>query len=114
MSTAAEPYPPFDVSVVPARREVAVVPRGDLDLSTVEPVGREVRELREAGFEEVVLDLGCIDFIDLSGLRLLIALRSDAQRDGHILRLVPGRPEVQRIFELTATRTLFEWRLRPS
>jgi anti-anti-sigma regulatory factor len=47
----------------------------------------------------------------VSGLRLLLALRSDAQRDGHILRLVPGSPEVQRIFALTGTRTLFEWRL---
>jgi anti-anti-sigma factor len=109
-AATAAPYQPFAVSVVPDRREVAVVPHGDLDLSTVDQLAREVRELREVGFEEVLLDLRHVDFIDSSGLRLLLSLRNDAKRDGHVLRLVPGRREVQRIFELTATRSLFNWR----
>ena len=109
-AVSVAPYQPFAVSVVPDRREVAVVPEGELDLSTVDQLAREVLELREVGFEEVVLDLRRLDFIDSSGLELLLALREDAQREGHVLRLVPARREVQRIFELTATRCSFDWR----
>ena len=105
-----EPYRSFAVSVVPDRREVAVVPEGDLDLSTVDQLAREVRELREVGFEDVLLDLRRVDFIDSSGLQLLLALHDDAEREGRVLRLVPARREVQRIFELTATRSVFTWR----
>ena len=104
------PYQPFAVSVVPDRREVAVVPRGELDLSTADELAREVLALREVGFDHVVLDLRHLDFIDSSGLELLLALHEDAQREGHVLTLVPARSEVQRIFELTATRGAFRWR----
>jgi anti-anti-sigma factor len=110
---APQPHPqyePFSVAVVPNRREADVVPTGELDLATASSVDREVRALRGAGFDRVVLDLRRLTFIDSTGLRTLLSLRNDAKRDGHTLALVPGRPEVQRVFELTATRGLFDWR----
>ena len=110
MATVPVPYQSFEMSVVPDRREVAVVPAGELDLATADRLADEVRELRAAGFREVLLDLRHVSFLDSSGLRMLLSLRSDARRDGHELRLVPGPREVQRIFELTATRGLFDWR----
>ena len=109
-ATPVSPSQPFAVSVVPDRREVAVVPEGDLDLATVDRVEREVDELRAAGFDRIVLDLRRVEFLDSSGLRLLLSLRATARRAGHVLKLIPGPPEVQRVFELTATRGLFEWR----
>ena len=103
-------FEPFSLAVVPDRREVDVVPTGELDLATAEQVEREVRELRASGFRQVVIDLRRLTFIDSSGLRMLITLRNDARRDGHVLKLVPGRPDVQRLFDLTVTRGLFDWR----
>jgi anti-anti-sigma factor len=110
MSTFAALPTTFSVAVVPDRREVAVVPTGELDLVSVDAVDREVRELVRAGFDQIVLDLRRITFLDSSGLRLLLSLRNDAAREGHKLRLVPGPAEVQRVFQLTATRHLFSWR----
>ena len=103
---------PFAISVVPDREDVVVIPAGDLDLSTADRLADEVRDLRDAGFGLIVLDLSDVQFLDSSGLRLLLGLRRDAERDGHHLRLVPGRPCVQRLFELTATHDLFDWRDR--
>ncbi len=103
-------YEPFSISVIPDRQEVAVIPKGELDMSCVDALDREVRELRAAGFSEIVLDLRKVSFLDSTGLRLLLSLRSDAERDGHDLTLVRGPRAVQRIFELTATRGLFDWR----
>ena len=50
------------------------------------------------------------ELLDSTGLRVLLSLRNDAKRDGHSLVLIPGSPAVQRVFALTATRTLFDWR----
>jgi anti-anti-sigma factor len=101
---------PFSIAVVPDRDEVAVVLEGDLDLASADTLEREVKELRAAGFERVVVDLRQVGFIDSSGLRVLLGLRSDASRDGHTLALVPGPRGAQPIFDLTATRGAFAWR----
>jgi anti-anti-sigma factor len=101
---------PFTISIEPDRDTVAVAPVGELDLASVGKVEREVRALRGAGCRHVVVDLRRTVFLDSTGLRLLMQLRNDAARDGHELTLVPGRPEVARIFELTGTRGLFRWR----
>jgi hypothetical protein len=63
-----------------------------------------------SGFDEVVVDLRRLTFIDSSGAADAAAPTQRGERDGHHLTLVPGSPRVQRIFELTSTRGLFDWR----
>jgi anti-sigma B factor antagonist len=105
-------YTPFSISVQPERSRVAVVPEGELDAAAIEPLESEVRELRAAGFDHIVIDLRRLSFIDSSGLRVLLSLRNDSLRDGHRLTLLRGPRTVQRLFELTATKGLFDWRDR--
>ena len=109
-SIQSSPRRAFSISVVPDRSEVAVVPDGELDLASASALTDAVRELRDAGFDRIVIDLREIEFIDSTGLGVLLSLRNDAKRDGHALMLVPGPRAVQRIFDLTATRGLFDWR----
>lgn len=90
--------------------EVVLAPRGALDLAAVDALERHVLGLRRAGVRRVVVDLGQLDLLDSAGLALLLSLRNEAKRHGHGLVLVPGPRRVQRTFELTATRGLFEWR----
>jgi len=101
---------PFAISVVRGGDEVAVVPAGELDLATADTVRQEVRQVKAAGVAHIVLDLREVDFIDSAGLRMLLGLRNDAKRNGHALTLRPPAPAVRRIFELTGTRGLFDWR----
>lgn len=108
--SAAEAPRVASVMVRPNRREVIVEPSGELDLVLGESIEREVRELRSVGFEEIVIDLRRLTFMDSAGLRTLLALRSDARRNGERLVLIPGPPAVERIFALTGTRGLFDWR----
>lgn len=100
----------LSVEVVPDRRAVVVVVEGELDLASSDRVDREVRALGDAGFEEIVVDLRGVEFLDSAGLRLLLSLRNDAKRGGYRLELVRGPACVQRVFELTATSALFDWR----
>ena len=101
---------PFCVDVVPGDGEIVVEAIGELDLHSADVLEREVAGLRADGHDRVVVDLRGVEFIDSTGLRLLIGLHRSAQREGRSLSLIPGPPPVQRIFELTATHALFHWR----
>ncbi len=109
-TTKSSQYTPFALSVVPDRDEVAVVPVGELDMLSVAELEDAVRELKDAGFESIVIDLHGIEFIDSTGLRILISLRNDAKRNGHTLTLIPAGQAASRIFDITGTRGLFDWR----
>ncbi len=110
VATSASPVPPFRVRVVRDRGDVVVAPAGELDIASAGLLERELRELGVDRDDRVVLDLRALDFLDSTGLRLLITVRNSAKRAGHGLVLVAGPPRVQRIFELTGTRGLFDWR----
>jgi stage II sporulation protein AA (anti-sigma F factor antagonist) len=80
---------------------IRVRPHGELDLSSVDELDGTLRELRQTGFDQIELDLSSLTFIDSTGLRLVLVWDTVAQRDGMRLRLVPGPPAVQRVFEVT-------------
>jgi len=101
---------PFSVRVCSDDEEVVVALAGELDLASADELERELRALRLAAVTHIVVDLRCLDFMDSTSLCRLISLRNTAKRNGHRLTLVPGPARVQRIFELTATRGLFDWR----
>lgn len=62
-----------------------------------------LEELRQSGFRRLVVDLRRLDFIDSTGLRLLLACDAEARQDGFSFALTPGPARVQRVFELTRT-----------
>jgi anti-anti-sigma factor len=91
----------FHVETVPDRDMVRVSPVGDVDVSTVGEIRRELRHLRHVGFTRLVLDLSGTTFLDSTGLHLILEEYAAARADGAQLALVAGPPEVQRIFDLT-------------
>jgi anti-sigma B factor antagonist len=78
-----------------------VRPVGELDLATVPVLEAEMRELQQAGFRRLVLDLGGLSFMDSTGLAMVVRWDLDARSDGFTFALLPGRPHVQRLFDLT-------------
>lgn len=104
-------YRPLSISVEHGRDEVTVIVVGELDLATADELGQAVAQVRAAAVTDIALDLRGVDVIDFTGLRMLLSLRNDAKRHGHGLTLVSPAPTVQRIFALTGTRGLFDWRV---
>ena len=92
---------PFSVETRPDRRRVLVVPRGELDLATVDAVSREIDELVARGFEQIVIDLRGVSFMDSTGLRLVI--RHSAREDARV-SVIDGSDAISRLFDLTGTR----------
>jgi anti-sigma B factor antagonist len=113
VSAPPEP-PPFSCEVIPERDHVRIAPSGELDLATVPELRAAVEELRASGFDHLVLDLRGMSFLDSTGLRLLLELAAEARADAHRLELIPGPPQVQRLFELSGTTPLVTFRTRAS
>ena len=87
--------------VVPERDVVRVRPIGALDMATAPVLEQQLEELREAGFRQLIVDLGGLSFMDSTGLRLALKWHEAAERDGFQIGFAPGPPAIQRVFELT-------------
>jgi anti-anti-sigma factor len=73
---------------------------GELDLATVGAAEKELGLVERAGPGTVVLDFSELEFIDSSGIKLLMDARDRARVNGQALRLIRGPKAVQRVLEL--------------
>src|SRR3954452_3488398 len=98
---AIAPAPPeFAVEAAAEAGGVIILhPTGELDIATAARLAGARHEGRQAG-DRVVLDLAALEFIDSTGLRVIVRGIEAARRDGWDLRLRKGPPAVQRVFEI--------------
>jgi anti-anti-sigma factor len=94
------------------RAHVHVV--GELDIASLGRVERAVEEALAAGAGIVEIDLRELTFMDSSGLRLIIGLHHDAEREGWTLSLIkPSGPPLE-VLELTRAAEHLPFRDSPS
>jgi anti-sigma B factor antagonist len=80
---------------------------GELDLSVIGLVDREMERAEASDASQIVLDLEELEFMDASGIRLLLHLNERSQSTGGRLRISgSGAPQVQRVIELTGVHEL--------
>jgi anti-anti-sigma factor len=95
--------------VIDERQEAAglrLTLTGELDVASVPLLRHRLSELRGES-SDVRLDLSALEFIDSSGLALLVRSIRDARRDGWGLQIEPHvTPQVMRLLKLTQVDTL--------
>jgi anti-sigma B factor antagonist len=91
----------FSAAVERNGDSIRVALRGELDLRTVEQADDALSHADVQSSGRLVLDLSGVTFIDSTGLRFVLRLDRRARESGPSLELVPGPPEVQRVFALT-------------
>ena len=96
-------HDPFHCEVQPERERARVRPIGEIDMATVPVVEAHMSELKAAGFQQLLLDLRAVSFLDSTGLRMILEWDAQSRADGFAFSLVAGPPNVQRLFDLTAT-----------
>jgi len=82
---------------------------GELDLAEVEPLQAELERLCSNSLSALTLDLSGLEFLDSTGLHVLLRLRSRCESQQLELLLVPGPASVQRLFRITGTDTQFSF-----
>ena len=83
--------------------DVAVVAlKGELDVAGAALLEHELdRVSADHDPRAIVLDLSDLDFMDSTGLRLVVLADGRAREENRRFALVRGRNDVQRVFEIT-------------
>jgi len=79
---------------------------GELDVATAQALKVALETAEATDARRIILDLSGLEFMDSSGLHLIITASARSRIDGDRLRLRRGPPQVQRIFDITATTDL--------
>jgi anti-anti-sigma factor len=81
--------------------DVRVAMTGDLDLSTAEQAEEAILDAERQQPPVLILDLSQLEFMDSTGLRVVLSAASRADEDERRLVIVKGPSMVQRVFEIT-------------
>ncbi len=103
------PKPHFDVIEEDLDDDTRVIAAaGEIHVSTAPALAEQLTAALQAGRTRIVLDFTEVEFIDSTGLSVLLnALRRLARRDG-ALSLVCTNPTVLRLFEITRLDATFD------
>jgi anti-sigma B factor antagonist len=95
---------PFEVNVGDLEHGVRTVAvRGELDLSTAPELEGPLDEVLEDGAGSVLIDLSSCEFIDSTGIALIVRAwqRLDGAGDGRSLVICSQNEQVRRVLEIT-------------
>jgi anti-sigma B factor antagonist len=98
----------FEMDVIPAGQRVVIQPAGDLDLGTAKRFEDTLR-LAVDGHRALIVDLRRVQFLDSEGLNALLRVAHWAGQRGVAFRLVRGPRRVDRLFDMTDTRSRLDF-----
>jgi len=83
---------------------------GEFDLAGFDIVDKHLEQAQLNGQPDVTLDLRGLTFMDSSGIRAILRAvgRAEASKNGR-LRVIPGPPNVQRVFEISGVEDRLEF-----
>ena len=81
---------------------------GRLDLNTSGEVKDAIKELLSGGVKKIILNLTRVDFINSSGLGVLVSTLKDVRLTNGRLALTNLSPYVREIFDITQLSNVFD------
>ena len=75
---------------------------GEVDVYTAPKLRERIAELLDGGIGAVVVDLGRVDFMDSTGLGVLVGAWRKARASGASFGVVCGKESLLKIFRITA------------
>ena len=98
----------YDVQTTDGPLGPVVALSGEIDLAAVDSVEHRIRDVVAGEPDLLVLDLRNVEFMDSSGLRLVLRLdQEQRERQGRLV-LVRGGRRVARVLELTGAERQLE------
>jgi anti-anti-sigma factor len=91
----------FRVEVRSEGRAAVIVVAGELDLATGPVLEDALQRVSDSGSELVVVDLRELEFMDSTGLSILVKAHQRTVEQGREFGLVRGPHQVQRLLDLT-------------
>jgi anti-sigma B factor antagonist len=91
----------FRVEVERQGRAAVIAVTGELDLATGPQLEAKLHDISPSDTELVVVDLRNLEFMDSTGLSIIVRAHQRLTGEGCTLGLVKGSPQVQRLLDLT-------------
>jgi anti-anti-sigma factor len=82
-------------------RAIVIAVRGELDLASSPALQEELDRVSASDAEMLIIDLRELDFMDSTGLSVLVRAHQRAEEHGRRLAMVKGPQQVQRLLSLT-------------
>lgn len=101
---------PFGLHAARLGDTFRVVLTGEFDLAAVTTVEEAIDHAFDGRTAALEIDLSQLTFVDSSGLRTIVEARDRAASNDVELRLVPGIPAVQRVFQITGLDEVLPFR----
>ncbi|MBV1757866.1 MAG: STAS domain-containing protein [Dethiosulfatibacter sp.] len=88
-------------------KKVKIVPVGDLDIVNSKAFKDEVLTLMEEN-QEILIDGEKLDYMDSTGLGVLISLYKKAKSTNSKIYLTNLKPNIYKLFDITGLNNVFE------
>jgi anti-sigma B factor antagonist len=105
---AIDPTLDFRVDVERRGTTAIATVRGDVDIASAPAVRSSVIEALADGATHIVIDLDEVDFLDSTGLGVLVGALKRARTRGGRLQVVCNQPRLRKVFEITGLDTVFD------
>lgn len=103
----------LNVEIESANGRARVALSGELDISSAGRVEDELTALQAQSPELLVLDLRALEFMDSTGLRLIVRADEAARAGGTRFVIVRGPEPVQRVFQIVGLDTRLDMADQP-
>ena len=91
----------FRLEVQSQGKATVIAVRGELDLASSPALQEELDRVSASDAEMLIIDLRELDFMDSTGLSVLVRAHQRAEEQGRQLAVVKGPQQVQRLLSLT-------------
>jgi anti-sigma B factor antagonist len=91
----------FQVDTRSEGRAAVIAVRGELDLASAPQLEQELDRAWESDVEQLVIDLRTLEFMDSTGLSVIVSAHQRLSDSGRKLSIVRGPQQVQRLLDLT-------------
>ncbi len=98
----------LDVSSREAGDFVVFEVRGEVDLYSAPVLKKAVYDMIDSGQTKLIFDLNALDFMDSTGLGILVASLKRLTTEGGQLKLACGRDNILKIFKITGLDKVFD------
>jgi anti-anti-sigma factor len=109
VANSMERFGDLEIRAARDRHRYVIALAGELDIGGVDRVTEELLCAEATGAVQIVLDLAELQFIDSSGVRLVLEADARSRADGNRLRLTRGPAAVQRVFVLSGIEDRLPW-----
>ena len=81
---------------------------GEIDVYTAPKLREQLIKLADDGVRRIVVDLGMVEFLDSTGLGVLVGALKRAKASGGSFALVCNQPRLLKIFRITGLERVFQ------